>query len=188
MKRRCLNVASAGLCVVFTFALALTGPVTKAQVDAGPLLEERDPTHKNYVGPYEYAPDFWKEESITFPDPPQDENLVPFVVHGSRYEHLIDRKSLTLGRDGVTRFVIVLRAGKAKNVLFESLRCESRQYRTLAYGSSNGAFRPRQISFWRTIGKNRGDYRSVLWDEYLCDETGHYRTTDEAVAALLRGN
>ena len=145
----------------------------------------QDPSHKDYEGTREYAPDFWREEAIDFPKAPQKENLLPFTVPGSPYEHLIDRASITLGRDGVMRFVIVMRSGTARNVLFESLRCESRVYRTLAYGSASGQFRPRRVSRWRPIGTNFGDYRVILWERFLCDEAGNLRSVKEVIAQLL---
>ena len=100
--------------------LAQTSSSRDVQLDRDPVTLER-------------SREEWKEERTDFPSYPRDADLIRFEVAGSAYEHYIDRASLSLGRDEVLRYTVVLEAGRARNVLYEGIRCETREYRTFGY-------------------------------------------------------
>lgn len=185
MRRESRRVIAASVVVLVSLWFGGLSAGAQSNSEPGPLSEERDPSHKDYQGPREYAPSDWQERTGDMPGVPEDGNLVELVVPGSRYDYRIDATTLTLGRDGVTRYVVVMKIGAVRNVVYEGLRCETKEYRTLAFLSSNGKFKRRRASRWRVIdGSDSSYYRWILWSRYLCNSGGSHREAKEAIAAI----
>lgn len=122
-----------------------------------------------------YDPDAeyrWKETGTTLPDFPRDENLVP-VPMPSIYtvKVYMDEKSLSLGEDGVARFTLVVESpSKVRNVFHEGLRCDTREYKIYAFGTSDNLFEPMKQPRWERIPHHViNAYRSQLLHHYVCD-------------------
>ena len=134
----------------------------------------------------------WSEPSeegeVRLPDPPQDEDLMLFPVPGTppSYRYYIDRRSLSLGPDEVVRYVVVIDTEGIRNVLFEGLRCGTREYRSYAYATGDRAFRPRAEPEWSPVARNAAGsfYRWVLWDGVMCGEASHPLEPREIVQRL----
>ena len=115
----------------------------------------------------------WQEQAATVPAYPKDADLLPFPVDQPALSQTfsIDSKSLSVGADDVVRYsaMIASRSG-ARNVLFEGLRCASREFRTYAYGTAAREFLPAQSDQWRPISPHGwAGFRNVLLRDYLCD-------------------
>ena len=97
----------------------------------------------------------WEEETADLPGFPKDENLLEFQVDqpGSKFRYFIDTASISVGEDdGVVRYTLVIRSKSGgQNVMFEAMHCTERQYKTFAYGTSKGEFRPLRKPRWRSI-------------------------------------
>lgn len=112
-----------------------------------------------------------EEDAWILPDWPVEEDLirVDARLKNYPYELLIDRKSLSVGKDRTVRYTVVLRSGSGvDNVFYEGVRCSGKEYRRFAYGSGR-KFRVLQDSDWkhyRDTGPER--YRSVLTSDYFC--------------------
>jgi len=125
-------------------------------------------------GPAFIPPPPWQEQAGALPAYPADTDLLAFPVDlpGSAQTFSIDAKSLSVGDDRVVRYsAVITSASGARNVLYEGIRCEKREYRTYAYGTASGSFRPAEKEPWRDINAlGWGKFRAVLLEHFLCDD------------------
>lgn len=122
--------------------------------------------------PYKAPPGSeWKELDITLPAYPQEDALVAVGMGRTNYPYtvFVDPDSLSIGKDQVVRFTVVLRSRSGvDNVSYEGIMCNRRKVKRYAYGSNN-QLRPITGADWAFIRRNRQDlYRMVLADHYFC--------------------
>ena len=119
------------------------------------------------------APPPWHEQATVIPAYPVDADLLPFPVDQPALSQTfnIDSKSLSVGADGVVRYsVVIVSNSGARNVLFEGLRCTTREYRIYAYGEASHKFLPAQSDKWQPVSQyGWGGFRDVLLRDYMCD-------------------
>lgn len=134
----------------------------------------------------------WSEDAvITLPDYPNDTDLVEFSVDspGTPFRYFIDKKSLAIGSvDQVVRYTLVIQSSSgARNVSFEGLRCDAREYKTYAFGTSDRRLRPLPHPHWMRI-KLTGPYRHHLdlRQFYFCQPVPFYRPYDTVAEILQR--
>jgi hypothetical protein len=115
----------------------------------------------------------WRELNADVPAYPASGDLIPvdLDVPGSSLRAYLDETALSVGDDGVVRYVLVLKSGTgAENVLYEGIRCAHREYRTYAIGSHDKRMVPAEASAWKPLGKLGPDrYRDQLFRNYFCD-------------------
>lgn len=136
-------------------------------VDLG-ALKGPEPVNNNFI-----EPEPWKEQQSALPAYPDEKDLLEVQVDdaGSGRTYYLDAKSLSTGADDVVRYtvVIVSRTG-ARNVLFEGIRCITREYKTYAYGAADGKLHEFPESRWELIsGRGTTVYRRDLYAHYVCD-------------------
>ncbi len=132
----------------------------------------------------------WQEKSVDLPAAPLPENLLPFYVSAATdNDFFVDGASLTVGPDGVVRYVLVIQsAGGARNVSFEGLRCETRERRVYALGRLDGTWSRSRNESWqriRDVPANR--HHAALFYDYFCPGGAIVLSVDEARDALRRG-
>lgn len=132
----------------------------------------------------------WQELEVQLPRVPVSDNLHPFYVSAaSDNQFLIDRSTISVGSDGVVRYVlVVLTAAGARNVTFEGMRCETRERRIYASGRRDGTWSKARNDGWSRIQEvyaNR--HHAALFIEYFCPGGVIVRDASEAVDALKRG-
>lgn len=115
----------------------------------------------------------WKEQHIELPAYPDGQHYVevPLQLAGSDLEMFIDESSLTVGADGVTRYILMLRSPTGtENLFYEGIRCSTQEWRSYAYGTNAGAWQTLGDTPWQAI-RNLGveRYRMSLYRYYLCD-------------------
>ena len=98
----------------------------------------------------------WKEADV--PPPPAfdagklltfDVSTVSSLVFG------VDPVTLSISGDGVVRYVMVAsRAGGARNVFYEGLRCATGEYKTYARYTSEGTWNKVSNAEWRSVFGN----------------------------------
>jgi len=116
----------------------------------------------------------WKEQKLKDlpPFPVADKLLeIQFEHPGSRFRFFIDPASLTIGKDRVVHYTLVLESNRSgnRNIMYEGMRCATREYKTLAYGTKKGEFRPLGRPKWLSIDRARSNwFRRDLWEFYLC--------------------
>lgn len=141
---------------------------------------------------YDEDVESWKftEDVIDLPAYPEDDNLYELSIDtgGRPFEYLIDAKSLTIGADDVVYYTVVIRSRSgARNVFFESIRCDSGEYKTHAYGTSTSTFYRLYQPQWKKIYRSTGnamDYRRDLQVFYFCDSVNHTLDIAEVMSRI----
>lgn len=132
----------------------------------------------------------WVELSAQLPSPPRAENLIEFnVSSATRNRHFIDAASISVGKDKVVRYTVVIdAAGGARNVSFEGLRCATAERRLYAYGQPDGTWSRARNAGWEGI-KQRSllSYHKALLERYFCPGGINVRDVKEAVRNLRQG-
>lgn len=115
----------------------------------------------------------WEEIALQLPAPPKKERLIAiYVSAATEHQFFIDPESLSLGKDGVARFTLVVRtSGGATNVSFEGMRCETRERRAYAFGRADGSWSKARRNEWVKIREeNVNRQYAALFGEYLCPD------------------
>lgn len=129
----------------------------------------------------------WQEAEYALPQAPAEAGLRPFFVSSaSPNRFFVDERSVTVGTDGVVRYVLVVRTpGGAENVTFEGIRCATGERRIYASGRSGGEWTPMKVSDWQPIGDNSYNRpRAALAYDYFCDGPAAPRNREHAVRRL----
>ncbi|NWG31802.1 MAG: CNP1-like family protein [Rhodocyclaceae bacterium] len=159
--------------LLISVALCVTGTAS-----AG-LLADEDPD----------APK-WEEETPQLPEFPKEANLREFYVSATTpHRYFIDTTSLAVGKDGVVRYILVVRTqGGVTNVTFEGMRCATGQYKIYATGHADGTWAWARRSEWRPI-TNKPTYRhhAALAHDFFCPIGTPIATPDEGREALRLG-
>ncbi|MCX8016983.1 MAG: CNP1-like family protein [Rhodocyclaceae bacterium] len=132
----------------------------------------------------------WQEEAVEPPAYPQAANLLPFYVSEmTAHRFFIDGSTLSVGKDGVVRYVLVVQtSGGATNVSFEGIRCETREFRIYATGRHDGSWAKARVSPWRPIeNKPMNRHHAALSRDLFCPSGAPIATPAEGREALKRG-
>jgi hypothetical protein len=132
----------------------------------------------------------WKEGEYALPAAPQAATLQPFFVSSATPNHFfVDENTLTVGADGVVRYVMVVRTpGGAQNVTFEGIRCATAERRIYATGRSDGSWIRARRDAWEPIVDNAYNRpRAALAEDYFCDGTVPPPNKDEVLRRLHGG-
>ncbi|AUL99429.1 hypothetical protein B4966_04000 [Rhodocyclaceae bacterium] len=129
----------------------------------------------------------WREAEVELPAAPQESALREFFVSSaSPNTFFIDERSLSVGEDGVVRYVLIVRTpGGAQNVTFEGIRCKTGQRRIYASGRADGSWSKARDATWVDISNNGYNRpRAALAAEYFCDGPVPPRDRNEALRRL----
>ncbi|TNF99627.1 MAG: hypothetical protein EP297_05210 [Gammaproteobacteria bacterium] len=117
----------------------------------------------------------FQEDIHVIPDYPDMSKVMPVQIDppSSNFKYFIDPAGLTVGVDDLVRFTIIIKSSSgAKNVMHEVIRCDTREYKTLAYGTSDKTFYQIYRPEWKPIGAQTStgmSYRKDLLTNYFCD-------------------
>ena len=136
----------------------------------------------------------WQELKAKLPAAPDPDKLIPFevsVANANRF--FVDPASISVGKDGVVRFTVVIEAsGGARTVNYEGLRCDTRERRLYAFGQPDGSWAESQGSSWIPVHKQQhrmhNGYPAVLFDEYFCVDRMPVASPQVAIDALNGGS
>jgi hypothetical protein len=132
----------------------------------------------------------FQEDVVNLPDFPDFDKLKKVQIDAShgQLQYFIDPKSLKIGRDGVVLATVVITSGSgAKNILFEGYRCDTREYKTFAYGTTKNTFYELADSQWKRVMRTSGtaqDFRRELLAVYFCGADRLYLEPDEIVRLI----
>lgn len=138
-------------------------------------------------------PEPWRElQDIEPPAYPQPENLREFHVSAVATNHyLIDASTLSVGADGVVRYVLVVKtSGGATNVSFEGINCAQRSWKHYASGRSDKTWaKSRAVrGEWRPIeNKPLNPHHAALSRYFFCPQGNAISGADEGRNALRLG-
>ena len=132
----------------------------------------------------------WAEDEVALPAFPLEINLLPFYV-GEMTSHrfYIDGTSISVGKDGVVRYVLFVRtSGGATNITYEGIHCERREYKTYASGRQDRTWAATRKAEWRMIeNKPVNRHHAALSRDYFCPISTPIRTPEEGREALRLG-
>jgi hypothetical protein len=132
----------------------------------------------------------WLERAPdALPPYPKADHLLEFTIAAvTNFRFFIDASSLSVGSDGVVRYVLVARSPSgAQNVSYEGIRCKGASYRLYATGRRDGTWTRARDDGWRPIGREPTDWRRALNDDYFCPRGGMIDSVAEGIDALRRG-
>ena len=131
----------------------------------------------------------WHENRVTLPSYPKRSDLLRFDVgRGTEFRFFVDAASVSVGSDGVVRYVLVARSPQgAENVSFEGLRCRDGEYRIYATGRSDRGWVEAHGAHWRPVEQSAGSWHRTLADDFFCPGKSPIRSAAEGVDALERG-
>jgi hypothetical protein len=115
----------------------------------------------------------WAEDKIeTLPPLPQASNLLPFnVSQNTPLTFAVDKSTLTVGNDGVVRYVVVVTSpAGARNVNYEGIRCDTYEWRRYASinDEQNGWDQGVAFDFKRIENGELNAYQAALYQDYFC--------------------
>jgi hypothetical protein len=131
-----------------------------------------------------------REGEVKLPPRPRPENLIKFDPgRPTSMSFYVDATSLVVGDDGIIRFTSVAKGdGSTENVVYEGIRCTTRERKVYAYGKADGTWSETRDAAWSPIRNiNVDGYRFTLYQEYFCAARGSIRSAAEGVAALKSG-
>ncbi len=170
---RALRLIAVMALIVASFAAAQR-PINQHPVYA-PEEEEKGP---------------WVEESPEPPLFPGEENLLRFMIAGSSsFQFFIDRNSISIGKDAVVRYTIVIKSPTAPSaVKYEGIRCETAEKKVYATGGSERTWLPARLAVWEPIeNKSLNGYQRVLFTDFFCPKKFPVANAQEAIRALRAG-
>lgn len=132
----------------------------------------------------------WVEEEVVLPPFPLENNLREFYVSAvTNNRFFIDAATLSVGKDGVVRYVLVVRTGGgATNVTLEGIRCSSREIKLYATGHQDGRWVKARLDKWRPLeNKQVNRHHAVLGRELFCAGGMPVKSRAEGEEALRLG-
>lgn len=133
----------------------------------------------------------WQELQLMLPPFPKQDTLVAFDAGAATsHRYFVDEKSISLGEDGVVRYTLVIKtSGGATNVMFEGIRCETREKKTYALGHNDGTWARARDPAWRFIERRMYDrLYNTLYDDVFCRGKNPVPRVEEMKHALRQGS
>ncbi|MBI5899650.1 MAG: CNP1-like family protein [Rhodocyclales bacterium] len=140
-----------------------------------------------------FETEVWQElRDVEPPAFPADETLVEIYVSPvATNKYYIDTASITTGKDGVVRYVMVVRtSGGATNVSFEGIHCSERKWKHYASGRNDKTWSKTQMARqeWRQIeNKPLNPVHAIVSRTLFCPMGMAIRNADEGRNALRLG-
>ena len=113
----------------------------------------------------------WKELEVPLPAFPDDRNLIPVRMPANyTLKIYLDEKSISLAQDEIVRFTLVVETSSGtRNVFYEGLRCDTREYKTYAVGTLDKTFEPIKKPKWERVPYyEMNAFRYQLMRFYVC--------------------
>lgn len=168
-------------------ALILAVVTGSALAQFGSFPRDKD----RYYGDEDEKP--WQEQQeIEAPAFPAPENLREFhVSQVTANNYFIDASTLSVGADGVVRYVLVVKtAGGATNISFEGINCKQLSWKHYATGHSDSTWVKSRVARneWRRIeNKPVNRHHAALARDLFCPEGIAIHSADEGRNALRLG-
>jgi hypothetical protein len=111
------------------------------------------------------------EQNIAPPPYPAESKLIELRLRGlTSNRFFIDSSSLSVAKDKIIRFVLVIRTPEGvSNVSFAGLRCSDRGWKDYAYARADQTWFIDKDSDWRQIQQlSFNDFRNTLYQDYFC--------------------
>jgi hypothetical protein len=113
----------------------------------------------------------WKEDEVTLPPYPKKGDLIEFYpTNRTDNRYFVDGTSLTVGKDGVVRFPLVIRSrAGVDNLSYAGVHCKTMQWKSYAYGGQSGQWVAAKSPGWsRITEKDWNNYQATLANDFFC--------------------
>lgn len=129
----------------------------------------------------------WSEIEVKPPDYPKQTDLIEVDVGAATSNrYFVDGSTLSVGEDGVVRYVVVVKtSGGASNVNYEGIRCSTKEFKLFAFGRLDSSWSGARAPAWQKI--RPGSYQSELHKTYYCPRHIIISSAEEGVDAMRRG-
>ncbi len=131
----------------------------------------------------------WKEAEVSAPPSFDVKRLIPFEVRaGSALKFGVDPATLSIGKDGVLRYVVVAQSTSGTiNAMYEGIRCSTGEYKTYARYNPSGGWNPATNPQWEDMRTNsRSRHTYLLARQGGCPNGGTAVRLDEVLRELKR--
>ncbi|MGB4466821.1 MAG: CNP1-like family protein [Azovibrio sp.] len=115
----------------------------------------------------------WEEIAVQLPPFPKDENFLSFYVSPTATNRFfLDTESLSVGSDGVVRYVLLaLSDSGVRNITFEGMRCQTREWRIYAVGRPDGGWSKARSNQWKPVREQvTNRQHAALFTDLLCPD------------------
>lgn len=174
---------------IFFFGRLLLSMALAAVVFPLEAVSDKFSTSPDYFEFDESLVEKWQESEAIPPPYPKEQNLLPVSLGVTdTLKIFIDRASLSRGTDRVARFTLVVQSPSgARSVFYEGIRCETREYKNYALGSSDEVFVPVKNAQWRRIPQPEFNaFRYHLYRNIVCGAHSSARTPEEIARLLMQ--
>lgn len=135
---------------------------------------------------------FQELQDVAPPAFPADATLLQVDVGpAATNKYFIDGATLSLGDDGVVRYVLVVKtSGGATNVSFEGMHCATRSWKHYATGRSDKTWTVSRAARreWRPVeNKPTNPHHAVLSRTFFCPQGNPISSADDGRNALRMG-
>jgi hypothetical protein len=138
--------------------------------------------NNNYV-----EPPPWQEQAQTvLPETFSLEGLIP-VANPTRssLSYGIAPDTVTVGPDQVVRYVVVAQSATgAMNVLYEGVRCDTREVRIYGNWRADSGWRVREDGQWQALRNANSRYAQTLANDGFCDVRIVFGSAEQIVKRL----
>ncbi|WP_347556789.1 CNP1-like family protein [Robbsia sp. KACC 23696] len=152
--------------------LSPIGLAHAADPDQGPNANNDLPEGKSLMDMITGKADNWQEMPVaSLPPLPLDKNLLPFQVSAQAdLTFLIDKTSISVGKDGVVRYTVEVKSpAGARNIRYEGIRCANYSWRLYSGTNSDGTAWDNASTDWMRIQQNpMNGYQDALYNDYFC--------------------
>ncbi|MBM3391883.1 MAG: hypothetical protein FJY34_07925 [Betaproteobacteria bacterium] len=130
----------------------------------------------------------WVELESNPPEFPKPDDLIEIDAGAATSNRFyVDGKTLTVGQDGVVRYVMVVKTSAGStNVSYEGLRCSTKERKLYAFGRSDTTWSTARNPAWQAI--KAGSQHAFLYRQYFCPNHVIIYRAEEGVDALKRGH
>jgi hypothetical protein len=114
----------------------------------------------------------WKEADAPAPPVVRKDGLIPIELIGSELRWGVDPASISVGPDGIVRYVVVATsASGAVNAFYEGLRCTHSEVKVYARYTADGPWTQARNAEWRPLNGNGSRHSNEIAKAGACQ--GH---------------
>lgn len=131
----------------------------------------------------------WQEQAQRPPANFDLDNLIPVdnPSRSSRLSYGIAPATVTVGPDNVVRYVVIAQSPSgAMNVLYEGVRCDTREVKVYASWRKDSGWRTLDDAQWAAVRYASSRYAQALANDGFCDVRIVFGTA-QSIIARLRG-
>ena len=131
----------------------------------------------------------WEEQPVTAAPTYSSQHLLAIdMPKGMSVAIAVDPQTITVGSDGVARYVVVTRnQSGSENAFFEGIRCEAHQVKTYARHDASGDWIMTTDAVWKSFNDNFPSRHAVVFALQAVCKDGTAQTRDALIDSLKHG-